>query len=275
MNLNFLLFSLCILFTTKVYGYFPNGTMLVDPPKNPESLDDFAHPNKGCPENSECDQVMGSMLQKFKILVEKLDSGEFDQNYKAKEMEKFRISFGLPVNFYTQQKADQSFKPLLHTTPCKNHNPRDKTLSQILLGEAFIKKIDSKKGFIQRGNTLHEIPIGELFAPAPVEVFFDSRPLKFYIPLGDKPLYIKDKSLIILREVEGFYYVLKISSNGDWQVIPFDMSLIGQYSEKNTKVECALDKSLSPTFDTNYCENIWSEDLKKTILVKYYRGCVL
>lgn len=275
MNLTFLFISLLFLFTFSAHSYFPQGTLKVVPPENPESLEDFAHPHKGCPENSDCDEKMGGQLLTFKTLVKELEAEE-DFKLKIKKLEAYRSQFGLPVEFYTTQKADQNFKPLFYNSPCKNHNPKNKE-NQTLLGVAFIKKISQGKGHIQRGDTLYEIPIGELFQPQPVEVFFDQKkPSLFYLPTGDKPLLIKDQGLIVLKEEDGFFYPLKISPNGEWLVSDFDLKDVTKWYEKTLHGSCPESTTKAPdAFGTFYCEHIWSEDLKKNIPVKYYRGCVL
>jgi hypothetical protein len=275
MNLSFFLFSLFFLLNPVTWAYYPKGTMLVDLPKNPQSLDDFAHPNKGCPENSECDEVMGKMMTRFKDLIKKLETSQASEKLKAQELEKFRTLYGLPVNFYTTQKSESSFKPLLYNSPCRNHLGKNKGEVQILSGEAFVKEISLEKGFIQRENTLHEVPISELFSPTPVEIYFSEKPTTIYLPSGDRILFMKDQHLYVLKEVDGFYYMLKISLAGKWQVTPFEMSQISSYEERKTSFDCTNDKNLSPTFATYYCEKVWNENLKQTVPVKYYRGCVL
>jgi hypothetical protein len=275
MNFTFLIISLLFLFTFKAFPYFPKGTLLVEPPKDPQSLDDFAHPNKGCPENSECDEVMGKRILQFKALIKELEAEE-DWKLRVKKLEAFRAQFGLPADFYTQERAGKSFGPLFYNSPCRNHNPKNKS-SQILVGTAFLKGISSRSGQIQRGSTLFEIPHSELFSPQPVEVFFSSdKPVTFYLPVNERPLFIKEKSLIVLREEDSFFYAMKISDKGEWQIAEVDLSEVSKWSERNTQGPCPTSPETAPeAFGTHYCEHIWSEDEKKNIPVKYYRGCVL
>ena len=73
---------------------------------NPQSLEDFDHEFKGCPENSECDQVMGHMLSRWKLLISKLKEIP-DTNKNAQALELFRAKYGIPAEFYTNQKSQQ------------------------------------------------------------------------------------------------------------------------------------------------------------------------
>ncbi len=242
---------------------------------NPQKLEDFDHPVKGCPENSECDEVMGSMLARWSDLIGKLSDEKFEKAKIPNMLEAFRQKYGLPVDFYTYQVSQLGFKPLLYNSPCKEHNPKE-TEKRTLKGEAFLKSLSLEKAVVQRAETVMEVPTKDsLVVGQPVHVIGG---LKYILPLEDQPLFIKDKELIVLREVEGLYYALKVSTTGEWKVIPLDQTNLSQWEDKRETVTCPIEKVATPhpkEFNLEFCKNIWDEDQKKTVIVRMYQGCAI
>jgi len=276
MDSRYFIIFLIFLLNHEVHAYYPNGTLLVPPPKDAESLEDFEHQFKGCPENSECDELMGKRLLLFKDLIQKMVDEEMPENKRALELEKFRAQYGVPVEFYTIQKSFKEFKPLLYNSPCPNHNPKKKTETQILVGKAFIKSTTGNKALVIRGQTQLDVPLGDLLSLQPLEVFYDKTALKYQVPIGDRPLFIKDKSLYLLKEEDNFFYFLKIAPTGEWSIEEVDATLISRYQDKISDATCpapVLEKL--EVFKSEYCQNVWSEDLKQTVVFRVYRGCVL
>ncbi len=249
----------------------------IRPLPSPEGLEDFEHQFKGCPENSECDAIMGKQLKAWKDLIDKLESDHPSEAIKAGELEKFRAKYGIPIEFYTHQKSEISFKPILYNSPCKNHNPKKQEEVKTLVGMSFIKAINKTHALVWRDETQFEIPLGDLLTPQPVEVYFSETPTLYQIPLGDKPLFIKNKSLYVLREEDSLFYFLKISPFGEWKIENVDFSRLSEWEEKRIHKECPKEENhLTPkTFTTEYCQTVWSEDLKKPVVFKVHRGCIL
>ncbi len=80
------------------------------------------------------------------------------------------------------------------------------------------------KAIVWRDQAQIEVPVGELLTPQPVTVFTTTGAENYFIPIDDQPLFIKDKSLHILKEDEGFFYVLKIDPKGDWKIVDIDLT---------------------------------------------------
>ena len=240
---------------------------------NPQTLEDFDHQFKGCPENSECDQVMGLQLSRWKELIEKLKNEVSDPKKKAQFMELFRGKYGIPVEFYTYQKSQQGFKPVLFDSPCKEHNP--KTGPKTLRGISFLKSLNEKTAVVWRDQTQIEVPVDELLIPQPIFVWLGAEPTLYYLPLGDQPLFIKDKSLFVLKETEDYFYMLKVSPNGEWKVEDVDMTKLSSWEEKRSYVTCPkIPANPNPTvFKDEFCKTVWSDDLKKPVTVKMFQGC--
>jgi hypothetical protein len=241
---------------------------------NPKSLEDFDHPNKGCPENSECDVVMGLQLQKWKELIKKLKDQTVEAAKVAPFLEKFRERYGIPVEFYTTEKSQQGFRPLYFNSPCREHNPKEG--ERILKGTSFIKSMDNEKAIVWRDQTQIEVPHGPLLVPQPVKVYADSQ-IKFSLPLGDQPLFIKDGKLFVLKEEDHFFYMLSVSPAGEWKIEDVDHSRLSYWGDKREEVKCPADKDRADVkiFGTEFCKSIWDETNKKQVVVRMYQGCVI
>ncbi len=238
---------------------------------NPESLEDFTHEIKGCPENSDCDQAMGHLFSKWKDLVQK-HKNSTDQNKISHEFETFRAQFGIPIEFYTFEKAKKAYMPATHTSECKEHNPKQG--EKILRGTSFIKSIGPAKAFIWRDQSQIELPLNENLLPQPVTVFYETGALTYFLPINDQPLFIKNKELYILKEEDGVYFMLKVSSQGDWKIISFDLSNIGQFEDKKENINCPESK-VKPhlAFGHIFCKKVFDADTRKLVTVQMALGC--
>lgn len=240
----------------------------------PQSIEDFDHPNKGCPENSECDQVMGLQLTRWKDLLTKIKDPKIEPAKKAQYLELFRSKYGIPVEFYTFKNSQQGFKPLLYNSPCSGHNPK-KNEERVLRGIAFLKSLGKESGAVWRDQAQIEVPTKELLIGQPVRVYAGETPQDFYLPLNDQPLFIKDKSLHIIREDEELFYALKVSLPGQWNVVDLDFTKLSEWEDKRENVSCPVDrnKTTPKIFGVEFCKSIWDEDLKKPVVVKMHQGC--
>jgi hypothetical protein len=242
----------------------------------PKSIEDYEHQFKGCLENSECDQVMGLQLTRWKDLVSKVKDDKIEAGKKAQFLELFRAKYGIPVEFYTTQKSQQGFKPLYFNSPCKEHNPKGPEL-KTLKGTAFLKSLSKEKAVIWRDQAQIEVPVGELLTPQPVMVYGDGKHTLYELPLNDQPLFIKGGDLFILKEEDNFFFVLKVSPNGDWKVESLDHTKLSEYEDKRENVTCPKDTTkLAPkVFGVEFCKSVWNDDLKKNVVVKMHEGCVI
>ena len=240
---------------------------------NPQSLEDFDHEFKGCPENSECDQVMGHMLTNWRSLVTKLYQAG-DSQKTALELEIFKSKYGIPVEFYTDQKSQQSFRPALNSSSCKQHNP--KTGPKTFRAVAFLKSLTNEKAIIWRDQSQIELPLKDNLVPQPVKVYYETGAVTYQLPINDQPLFIKNKELYILREDEGLYYTLKISENGDWKIVHIDMTQLSTLEERRQYVDCPKENEKPALiFGIEFCKSVWDLEAKKTVIVKMHQGCAI
>lgn len=240
----------------------------------PKSIEDFDHQYKGCPENSECDQVMGLQLSRWRELVKKLQQ-ESNSSKQAQFLELFRGKYGIPTEFYTTQKSEQGFKPILFDSHCREHRPKDQ--ERILKGTAFVKSLNKDRAIIFKDQSVLEVPTGELFTPQKVDVLFGNEVVSYYLPLGDQPLFIKDKNLHILKEDDGLFFVLIVSPNGDWKIGPMDLTKISQYEEARSEVPCPKELIISPTkyFNVAFCKTVKDLDQNKLVVTQLKLGCAI
>jgi len=244
---------------------------------NPQSIEDFDHEFKGCPENSECDQVMGHMLSRWKLLISKLKDIT-DANKNAQALELFRAKYGIPIEFYTGQKSQQGFKPVLYSSNCKQHNPKDlkDPNGKVLKGISFVKSISNEKAILWRDQSQIELPLKDNMTPQPVKVYFEKGAVTYQLPIDDQPLFIKNRELYILKEEDGFYFGLKVSENGDWKIVNLDMTQLSVWEDKRSDMDCPKDPDKAPSVFTNeFCKGIWDIDTKKTIPVRMQQGCFI
>lgn len=260
-----------LLFFISISAFSRTGPQIEVVP-NPKTIEDFDHQFKGCLENSECDQVMGLQLTRWRDLVSKLSGDKIENSKKMQFVELFRGKYGIPVEFYTTQKSQLGFKPLLFNSHCREHNPKDR--AKTLRGMSFVKSISSTKATIWRDQAQIEIPIGELLTPQPV-VVYGTTTETYQLPIGDQPLFIKNKSLYILREDDGFFYTLRISPDGQWGVESLDYSKLSAYEDKRSETSCPkeINTPTSEAFKVQFCKLIWDEDSQKTVVVKLFQGC--
>lgn len=242
----------------------------------PQTFEDYEHQFKGCPENSECDQVMGLQMSRWKELLTKLKNEKVPSAKKMQFLELFRSKYGIPVEFYTHQKSQKGFKPLLFNSPCKEHNPKEAD-KKIFRGTSFVQSLTEKEAVVWRDQARIEVPVGELFIPQTVSIYYPDGVKNYYLPLMEQPLFIKNKELHVLREDDDFFYMLKINPQGAWKVEDFNLSTLSEFEDKRQNVKCPVDKTKAPVgaFGIEYCKTIWDADLKQILTVKMHQGCVI
>lgn len=263
---------LIIFFSLAAFGQVkPKIEVLTEP----KTMEDFDHQFKGCLENSECDQVMGLQLSRWKDLIKKVKDDTIPVHQKTQYLELFRSKYGIPVEFYTYQKSQQGFKPLLFNSSCRNHNP--KTGEKVLRGISFLKSLSKEKAVVWRDQTQIEVPVGEILIPQPVFVYMPDERANYLLPLNDQPLFIKNGDLYVLREDDDFFYALKVSKNGDWKIENLDMEKLSEWEQHRGPVACPKEPNkLAPNvFEDEFCKTVWNEDLKKTVIVKMHQGCAI
>lgn len=261
-----------IFFSLSLFGQEKPNVQKITPTK---SMEDFEHQFKGCLENSHCDEIMGLQLTEWKDFLKNIkEKNEFGSK-KAEKIENFRVKKGIPVEFYTTDKSQIGFKPLLYDSPCKVHSVPGEL--KVQRGLSFVKSIDKEKAVIWRNETQIEVPLGDFFFPQIITVFFSDKQASFLTPIDEQPLFIRDSSLFFLKEDHENFYILKISPNGEWKIVDIEMSELLLMSERKKDSTCPNDltKIQGKIFNSDICQSIWNEDEKKHVIIKMQRGCLI
>lgn len=267
--INLILFSL-ILRAFPLFAQTPSPV-----PVKSLTYQDFAHPNKGCPENSDCDEVMGKLLEKWKKLAERWETS-LPRSIKEKEMQTQLAQLGWPVEFYVKSQAKSGLNPILFSSQCSLHNPKDKPTDRIWRGQAFVKGTEKDMILFSRGDTEFKIKQGELLHLRPVVIFeADQAPKKYFLPIHESPVYLQKEKLHVVVESEGVYAMLAIPTEGLWEVHLTPESGLGTYFDDKSDVKCPKEALApeAPWFQHTHCEKIMNKDTGKMVIAQYFSAC--
>lgn len=246
------------------------------------TLEDFEHEHKGCPENSDCSINMGKQRSLWLDLLKTIQKKPNLSNNIA-EIEKFRKTHGVPVDFHSIQAAQERFSPILFDSPCPQHNPKKGAGEKVLIASVFVQNTKNNQAHLTVLDTKHDIPFGELAYLDPIYIISTTPAATslYWVPHGEKPLYIEGESIVLLREHEGFYYGLKISKAGDWQVVEvkpgqrLDEKIEEQACPKNNEI---LEKyKTSPEYKKyfldQFCQSIYDISTKSQKSMAVFWSC--
>lgn len=257
------------------------------------TLDDFEHQNKGCPENSDCNVNMGKhrtlWLNLFKSFpkIPVMPENNKLMNH-VQEIEKFRKANGIPADFFTNSAGGDRFSPILFDSSCEQHNPKKDKKGNIISGEkillatSFVKNTENGQAHLTVLDTKHDIPLGELayFDPLYIISKKPATTTLYWVPHGEKPLYVDGDAIVFLREHENFYYGLKIFPTGEWQVTEIkpgqelDEKINDEACPKNEIVEKYKN---SPEFKKYYldqfCQTIYDLQSKSLKTMAIFWSC--
>jgi hypothetical protein len=249
------------------------GAQKIEVLKGAKSLDevgyaDLEHPHKGCPENSECNVEMGLDRQRWLKFLEDYKKLSSD-SLKNKALANFSTQFGWPLSFYFFAKVSD-FKPILFSSPCLEHNPKNKPEAKVLVATHFVKSLSPNLIFSQNKTDLSfEIGKDHFFAPAWV---YGINKTLYSIPINEAPLYFENDQMVLLINDEDEFFELLLSSNGNLKLRTFDFKKPKVETEEITCPEKLLE--MPTPFSVSYCLEIPDIQLKKKKIVRLFRGCV-
>lgn len=267
--LNFPLVSALIL-CAKI-NFSEAGQFILADNKIPSSLkknltyEDFEHENKGCPENSICDEQMGLHRKKWLNLLKKIDLQKMKEAKKVGLIENFRQKHGLPTHFYIQLEEAKQKRPIVWSSECKLHQQ-----NKIYLGEAFVSKTNKNEATWHKGKEKKQYEL--LFDP--IIVYRGKKKLKFYAPKGETPLYLDGDELVFVREDEGVFYGLKISTQGKWTVISSKGHNNSRYIAGLEDTKCPSQTEFNKDiYQSQYCRKIWDKTKKEFQIIRFVWSC--
>lgn len=203
---------------------------------------DLIHENPGCLENSTCSKQNGKNILKWK----KLNT--------IKEIEAFRKDIGLPIQVLMMNKDTISLDPIVFDSRCKSHKANNKK-------ESIVKAI-----LFLRNNPRSEKVIFTKVQDKASKVIYQ-------IPYGEQPLYIKHGKLHLISDFEHMSYGLSISKDNKWQAVKLSSPLMRKAIQQKESANCKKTFKPSKYFQGSYCNKIWNEDTKKTVIIEQSWSC--
>ncbi len=237
---------------------------------------DNDHENSGCPENSECDQVMGLQYKRWQNLLRNLQLKKSTPQKITQFIQGHLENYGIPTEFYTTHKSAKSFKPISYNSPCRDHNPKGKPLERVLRGISFVKKTTKDSAVIWRDQAVLEVPLNEDFNLADLTIQTDSGEQNLKLPLDEEPLYLNKDGAVFIREDDGLFYALQIQFSGEWKIVNVDMTNLTNFDSRKRSIECGTKEKapkLSGPYTYAICKEIWDDSAKKLRPIILRRGC--
>jgi hypothetical protein len=242
-------------------------------PANLEQLEAVNHPNKGCPENSDCDPEMGLMLDQWKRLVTRWAARPSSE--VARELALVTNKRGWPSDFYARPAIKTTLSPALSDSACKAH--RSNNPAQVLMrGKAFLKGVEKDEAIFVKKDTEFRLKLGEAVFLQPVHYFATGKTtaLTYHLPLEEGPLYIQGDKMVSLIESEDFYSLLSVPTSGMWTFTVPPAEDVSQLLANAEQVKCPdFALALPIGFERTYCKTITTKDGKPAGVVQLFWSC--
>jgi len=239
-----------------------------------QQLEELSHTNKGCPENSECDAEMGQLLDQWKRLAERWLSTDKGRALYPKELALVTNKRGWPSEFYARPTIAATLAPVLNTSSCPQHRSKDPT-ETLLRARAFLKGTHDGHAIFTKGAAEFRLKLGEaIFLQQVVWHHLDKSQKTFYVPLGEKPIYVEGENLVALVESEDLYALLTTTPQGQWTFAAAPESGISQYHDGLEEIPCPKEAVAIPTgFSKTYCQKITQRDGTAAGVVQLFWAC--
>jgi hypothetical protein len=236
---------------------------------------DLTHPNLGCPENSICDQAMGSVYQKLIHLTDQIKKQKLNPSQVLSRLRPFFKEHGQPIYFLALKESYQHFGPILFNSKCEHHNSKDKPI--IYKAMAFSSGLDPKKQIklIKPSNRYH-VPIERVISLPRVDVDHGEKIISYYLPLGEKPIYINGDNIVFTSEFNDVIWNTEVSPHGNWSQI-YQAKLSSLVFMSGEKTNCPT--SFPPTqpdsfYQFTYCHKIYDIKNKKEKIARVQLDCL-
>lgn len=213
------------------------------------------HENLGCPSNSQCSKKIGLIRHQWVGIAKSNDRN------KLKKMKSFTSSFGALLPVWGREDAQKNKDLILWDSACKTHNKEK--LESMKLVEVFTKSL----------STLEKEK--DLFVPNAIRVNKKSGRVRKVIR-GDAPILVDGDDFIYIRELEGFYYAMRLKKNGS-----IHLEEVPKVSNYPREVACQDDTqkeilSLSPVknlYQGGYCKVIWNKKTRSYETIAFGWSC--
>ncbi|MBL7664598.1 MAG: hypothetical protein JNM93_05650 [Bacteriovoracaceae bacterium] len=246
-----------------------NDTILESKSITPLNYEYFEHSNKGCKENSWCDEAMGTHYSEWNHFIHKINNDGLSEEKKIALLEERRKQSGIPIEFYASEDAMKNYGPLLWDSPCKTH-----TGKKIYLGIAFMTEAKNQIAEIKKGQQTLNIKLGEQLQLDPIHVYQDKKIQTYFVPRGEVPVYLGTDSVTLLREEEGWYYLLEIFQQGAWKIKTNDKEKTEKAVKAYEEVKCPDETKIESRYYHSYfCKKVWNQATQNTVTIKFPWSC--
>jgi len=244
---------------------------------------ELLHPNPGCSENSQCDKIMGKHRSQWLDLIHQLKQTKTGpQQQLSSQLEHFRKKRGIPIGFYTQEKTISTFSPMLWDSPCRFHQAKGKK-NKILLGESFIVDIKNNLAKVNLLGKNQMIPMGPQLQLDPVFIIdkdqAKAQSIKnYFVPRGEIPTSISGDHLNLMRDEEGLYYTLQVSSSGEFNITANEQNDTYPTSEidcpKLSKNEFISIEKYQQYYQSVFCREIIDKETNTPKIMMLMWSCI-
>ncbi len=238
-----------------------------------EQLDEIIHTNKGCPENSECDAEMGVLLDQWKRLAQRWLTDDKGRALYPRELALVTNKRGWPSEFYARPSVSSTLAPVIHSSSCPQHRSKDPT-ETLVKARAFLKGINDGHAVFTKGTAEFRLKLNEsIFIQQAVFHAADKSLRTFYLPLGEKPVYMEGENLVALVESEDLYALLTATPQGRWTFSAGEAG-VSQYLDALEEVPCPKEAVEIPMgFQKTYCQKIMKRDGTAAGIVQLFWAC--
>jgi hypothetical protein len=217
---------------------------------------------------------MGQLLDQWKRLAERWLATSKSREQFGKELALVTNKRGWPSEFYARPTIATTLAPVLHTSSCPQHRSKDPTHT-LLRARAFLKGVRDGHAVFSKGAAEYRLKLGEAIFLQQVIWHRPSKPqTTFYVPLGEKPIYVEGEDLVALVESEDLYALLTATPQGDWSFAPAPPSGLSQYHDGLEEIPCPPEAVAIPTgFSKTYCQKITQRDGTAAGVVQLFWAC--
>ncbi len=211
------------------------------------------HTHYGCPINSICSKAMGTKILKWEKLLKSTNTKN-----QLKKIRTFQKRYGLPFQFLTTHDHYQESNMAMWNSRCTHHNPKNKH-NTIYKGMSFLKKIDNSKA-----NRFNKVIL-----------YRKKKNLTFNIPYGDHPIFIKNNSLVFIKDYDDYYYQIAVRTSGAYSVVDHPYSIVQKALGENIKsVKCNSEIEYDQAyFKKSYCQKLFNIDTGKLETIQMTWTC--
>ncbi len=213
----------------------------------------FFHNNAGCPLNAICSKTMGTQIKKW----EKLIANTTEKN-KVKNLSAYHQKQGLPIHFLTTIDAQVALDPVMWSSRCKFHNPKNPHRN-VYKAMKFLKSSQKSK----------------LINFTKIWLYDGKEKITYYLPYQDQVVLIQNNKLVVTKDYDDFYYQMSFARDRSFQITNLPHATIRKALDKQVKeYKCPDTVDYDDKYFSNtYCQKVLDLDTNKLRTIQYTYSC--